>query len=415
VDGARVLAVAAAASLAVSVGVVVSPPAAVALTGAVALLAIVARAGVVGITMVLVAALPIMIVTFELLPRLLGTFTAAAAVAGLAATLAPRANASRWSFVLRLGIVLFLVPIGLSLVRRGTGEQLIQAAKYLVFPALVLVITEATRLDVAPRLRAVALASSMAAISVNLVLGLTGVATLSYYDAGEIIGFGSEHGLALLAGCATAATLVGRPTLRRAPLTAVGAIATVATGVRSVLPGLGMLVLAAMTRAGARMRTVVLVGLAIGAVFVSGAADVVESRFSASERRGEFASLADAGSGRGDIYSTAIDAWVAAPAYDWVVGTGLRTIPEFSQERLGDTFVGHSDVVEVGVELGVMGLLGLVLIWAALIARAPSRLPLLVLVPFAVFNGSLEYQPDLVIALVLCLAPAAAARGSART
>jgi hypothetical protein len=408
-----VLAVAGAASLVLSVGLVVSPPAAIALTAAVAVLAIVARTGLLGLTMLLVGALPVMIVTFEVLPRLVGTFTAAAAVAGLAATLAPRADASRWSFVLRLGLVLFLIPIGLSLARRGTGEQLIQAAKYLVFPAMVIVITEATRLDVAPRLRAVALWSSLAAISLNLVLGLSGVANLSYYNAGEVLGLGSEHGLALLAGCTTAATLVGRPTLRTAPLTAIGAVATVATGVRSVLPGLALLVLAAMTRAGARARTIVLVGLAVAAVFLSGAAGVVESRFGTSERRGEFTSLTTAGSGRGEIYAAAIDAWSAAPAYDWVVGTGLRTIPQFSQERLGDTFVGHSDVVEVGVELGVMGLVGLALVWAALIARAPSRLPLLVLLPFAVFNGSLEYQPDLVVALVLCLAPAAAARGRA--
>jgi hypothetical protein len=51
-------------------------------------------------------------------------------------------------------------------------------------------------------------------------------------------------------------------------------------------------------------------------------------------------------------------------------------------------------------------LLGLVLIWSTLIARARSKLPLLILLPFSVFNGALEYGAPLVITLLLTVSSA---------
>jgi hypothetical protein len=47
----------------------------------------------------------------------------------------------------------------------------------------------------------------------------------------------------------------------------------------------------------------------------------------------------------------------------------------------------------------------LVLIWVTLIARARSKLPLLVLLAFALFNGSLEYGAPVVVALLLSVYP----------
>jgi hypothetical protein len=188
---------------------------------------------------------------------------------------------------------------------------------------------------------------------------------------------------------------------RWAPVSVIGTVATISTGVRSALPGLLLAVLARISRAGARGRTLVVVTVAVVAVFASGAANVVADRFIHGEQTGEFQSLSNAGSGRGEIYAAAIDGWWAASPVNWFVGTGLRTIPGLEDRTLGQPLVGHSDVVEVGVQIGLVGLVGLILMWWTLIARARSKLPLLILLPFSLFNGILEYGAPLVVALLL--------------
>ena len=45
------------------------------------------------------------------------------------------------------------------------------------------------------------------------------------------------------------------------------------------------------------------------------------------------------------------------------------------------------------------------LIWSTLISRARSKLPLLVLLPFSLFNGALEYGAPLVVTLLLTVNP----------
>jgi hypothetical protein len=83
----------------------------------------------------------------------------------------------------------------------------------------------------------------------------------------------------------------------------------------------------------------------------------------------------------------------------------LRSVETLEQRATGNAVVGQSDVVQVGVEIGVIGLVGLTLIWWSLIARARSKLPVLVLLPFALFNGSLEYGAPVVVALLLTTLP----------
>jgi hypothetical protein len=144
-----------------------------------------------------------------------------------------------------------------------------------------------------------------------------------------------------------------------------------------------------------------LVSLGVVAIFVSGAAAVVGARLRIGENRGEFESFGALGSGRGEIYLTAIDSWRAASPIEWFIGTGLRSIPRLEEEKLGEALVGHSDLVEVGVQLGIIGLIGLILIWCVLIAGARSKTPLLVLASFALFNGALEYGAALVITVLL--------------
>ena len=137
------------------------------------------------------------------------------------------------------------------------------------------------------------------------------------------------------------------------------------------------------------------------AIFASGAAHVVEARFHRGQALGEFHSLSAFGSGRGAIYSAAVKGWAHSSPIEWLTGTGIGSILRFSQAQLGQSFVGHSDLVGVGVELGILGLLGLILLWRVLIARVDSRLPLLVLGFFSLFNGILEYSGPVVIGLLL--------------
>jgi hypothetical protein len=335
------------------------------------------------------------------LPPLTETFAAGALAALVILVVVPQRDGSNGSFLLRVGIICFYGPVLISLAREGYSDQFIQAAKYAVFPAIVLAVTEATHHQNLMSLAKVVLVSGTFAVGTNFALGLVGFGAFGQYGAGEIVGLAGEHDLALLAGCVTASCLAATGSMKWSPAIALSAIATVATGVRSTLPGLALVAVARMVAAGARIRTIVLVALAVIAVFASGAAAVVEERFRAGEASGEFQSFSALGSGRGEIYSAAIDSWRASSAIDWFFGMGLRSIPELQEEKLGYAFVGHSDLIEVGVQLGLIALIGLILIWAVLIVRARSKAPLLVLASFALFNGALEYSAPLVVAILL--------------
>jgi hypothetical protein len=393
------------AGIAVGVALSISPILAGALVCVGVLLAVAVVFDVFGVAVVMTGLLPWLIVLSDALPRLTLTLAAGTTALVLLAIARPVDDGSKSALLLRLGIALFVIPIVFSLVREGLSVGLSEAMKFLVFPLMVLIVTEATNRTDLSRLRTIALWSSVAALAVNLFLGFTGIANTGYYGTGEILGLGSEHILALLAGCVTAASLASGLTLTWAPVIAIGAIATVASGVRSPLPGLAVAALARMITGRVKFRMVVLVALAVGAIFVSGAAGVVEARFHQGQARGEYKSLSDFGSGRGAIYGAALDGWRDSPPVDWIVGTGLTSILGFERERLGQTFVGHSDVIEAMVEMGLMGLAGLILIWRVLIERAEVKLPLLVLGSFALFNGILEYSAPVIIGLLLTLRP----------
>jgi hypothetical protein len=366
-----------------------------------AALAAMARGGLLGLAQLSVATLPWLVVAGEDLPRLTKTFTAAGVTALVILVAVPRSDGSKRSFFLRLGVICFYGPVLLSLARGGYSDQFIQAAKYAVFPAIVIAMTEATNRRGLISLATVALASGLVAISANLASDVAGFGGFANYSASQISDYGGEHDISLMAGALTAASLVASRSLKWSPAVAVGAIATVATGVRSALPGLALAAITRMFAAGARLQTMMLVSLGVVAIFVSGAAAVVGARLRIGENRGEFESFGALGSGRGEIYLTAIDSWRTASPIEWFIGTGLRSIPRLEEEKLGEALVGHSDLVEVGVQLGIIGLIGLLLIWCVLIAGARSKTPLLVLASFALFNGALEYGAALVITVLL--------------
>jgi hypothetical protein len=390
------------AAVVVGASTSVTPVLALILVGAAFLAAVVAWFDLLGLGVVLTAALPWLVVTSEVLPRLTLTFAAGAAAAVILLVAAPKSDGSHLSLLLRIGLVLFFAPIVISLAREGVNSDAIQAAKYVVFPMMVLIVAEGTNTRDLTLLRTVAIWSSLAAIGFNLFVGLTGIANVTYYGSGEVLGFADSHTLALLAGCLTAALFASSNPLAWSPAIAVGAIATVATGVRSTLPGLVVAAFVRMLAAGVRLRMMIIVGVAVAGIFLSGAASVVEARFHRGEQLGEFSSFAHFGSGRGSIYDAAIHTWWHSSPIEWVIGTGLRTILDIEQQHLGNQFGGHSDVVDVGVQIGIVGLIGLLFMWWNLFARAQSKLPLLVLVSFALLSGILEIGGPLVVGMLLC-------------
>jgi O-Antigen ligase len=389
-------------SVTIGVAVQISLPAAVALVVLIVAATVVAREGWMGIPLVLVVALPWTVIFGTVEPKLAETFTAGAAVVALLVVAKPRLDGSTASRRLRWGMVLFYVPVLIGLARAPGSAQFIEAAKYFVFPFTVLAVTAATERPAVARLGRAALISGAIAVLTNLLLGAAGL-NHSYYQAGDIQGLGGQHDLALLAGAVTAAALSMRPTVTWLGTSAIGTVATVATGVRSTLPGLFLAVLVRMFRQGVRLRNILLVCLLVAAVAASGVADVVAARFAYQQRTGQFSSFASLGSGRGGIWTTAVQGWWTASPADWVIGTGLRSVNSIERRATGNTVVGQSDVIQAGVELGLLGLAGLILIWWTLIARARSKLPLLVLLPFSLFNGALEYGAPLVVTLLLTL------------
>jgi O-Antigen ligase len=409
VDRREGVAVAASAlvSLLVAVALQVSPAAALGIVALLAAGAFVARLGAMGVALLLAGALPWLVVFSAVEPKLTETFTAGTMVVLLLIVAAPRHDGTRASTRLRLGMIMFYVPVLIGLAREPRGAQFIEAAKYIVFPFTVLAVTEGTNRSALERLSKVAFVSAVIAVAFNLLLGASGLGH-SYYGTGDIDGLSGEHDLALLTGALTAAGLGMGTSLRSVSVSALGAIATIATGVRSALPGLVLVVLAKLIGAQARMRTLVAIAVVVGAVVVSGAGAVVVQRFKVDQAQGQYSSFTAFGSGRGDIYTTTIHAWWVSSPLDWAFGTGLRSVEVIEQKTIGSTVVAQSDVIQVGVESGLIALVGLLLIWWTLIARAESKLPLFVLLSFALFNGSLEYGAPLVVTLLFTVSPARA-------
>jgi len=403
--GALALAASTLASLLIAALLQVSLAAALGLVVLVVAGVFVARRGVMGVALLLAGALPWLVVFSAVEPKLAETFAAGTMVVVLLVVAAPRDDGSRALSRLRLGMILFYLPVVIGLARAPHGAQIIEAAKYIVFPFTVYAVIAGTNDSALQQLSRVAFTSGVIAITFNLLAGLGGF-NHSYYAAGDIQGLGGQHDLALLAGAITAGSLARGPSLKWGSVSAIGAIATLATGVRSTLPGLLLALVAKMFRAGARARGFVMVALVTAAVLGSGVGNVLVQRFHHEQTLGEFSSFDALGSGRGGIYTTAIHGWWVSSPVNWAYGTGLRSVELIEERATGNDVVGQSDVIQAGVELGLIGLIGLIMIWWTLIARARSKLPLLVLLPFAVFNGSLEYGAPLVVTLLLTVSPA---------
>jgi hypothetical protein len=360
------------------------------------------RLGPVAIGLPALMLLPWFVVLEGVAPALVGTLVAAGAAGALLLAVMPLRFDNA---MVPAAAAAFVLVVGGHAIFAVDEEQFIQVAKYLVFVTIALAMSSATASELMPRLKVPLLASGFAAIVVHLGIVAAGLGNASsYYGVGERLGYAADgpHALALLATIVAGAGLAMQRLTLQIPFFSLGVVTAMLTGVRSALLGIAVMIVLFLLRARSKARAVgVLVAFAVVAV-VTGAADVVTSRF--DREAGEFASFSGAGSDRGLIWTVAIQGWEAAGPAAWFVGAGLQSVVEFEVAALGSGLVGHSDLVEILVNLGIVGLVAWLTLWVGLLRAGMSAFVLLPILTFGLVNGTLEY----VAAITFGLAVAAA-------
>ena len=394
--------VAGVAAIVVGVLVVKSPPAAVALVGLAGVGIATLRYGTFAAAAASFALLPWM-VTFEgVLPNQVGTLIASAGTAVLLTLVWPLEFESR---LIPFAAFFFLsITLG-HLALSSDKEQFFQAAKYIDFALVALAVTSNKGRPLMPRFKRPVYGSCVAAMGVQLVVIAAGLGKVgTYYHAGERLGFTGEapHPLALMTMVIAAAGLCTSTSLRKGLLFALGAIPSAFTGVRSALLGLLAALLTFVGKSDAKLRAGVVLVLIAAVAFATGALDVLTSRI--ATQGNEFSSLSTAGSGRGEIWTAALNGWDHAGPWAWAFGTGLRSIPAFELKEIGVELIGHSDVVEVLVQFGVVGFVGFLGIWLGLLRSPANSIILVPILAFGAVNGSLEYVSSLTVGLILAAA-----------
>jgi uncharacterized membrane protein YqjE len=394
-----------AAAMAAMAGALVAkaPPAGIGLVALVCGAVLAIRLTRLGIVEVTLAALPWLVIFDALMPSLLKTFVAAMAAAAMLWVAVPLHYRR---YLGPIAAVLFIVVLGLNVVLATEYDQFIQFAKFLIFPAVCLAVLSERGQEEMPKARNVILASCMAAMVVHLGIVSAGLGQSgTKYDVGEKLGYGREilHEMALTFVIIAAAGLVAsKKILLQAGFFALGAVPALLTGVRSALLALLVVVLIFVLRSKLDRRAIATVGAILVLAIAGGGIQVVQNRFDQESK--QESSLSTAGSGRGEIWKAAAGPWWNGGPQEWLFGTGLRSVEENELKELGKVFIGHSDLIEVGVQLGVIGFACWALLWVALL-RAPLENILLVpLIVYSVVNGSIEYVAPTALGLAFAAA-----------
>jgi hypothetical protein len=393
-----------AASSAVFIGILVgrSPVLAALSVGALAVTIATVRYGVFALAASAFALLPWM-VTFEgVLPSELGTLAAACGTGALLFLVWPLSFESR---LIPVASFFFVVIVLGHAIFATDRLEAIQAAKYMVFAAIALATTCDRGRQLASEFRWPVYGSCIAAMVVHLGVISAGLgSTSSYYGAGEKLGFAGEgpHPLALLTMIVAVTGLTVSSSWLKVGFFGLGAVPSALTGVRSALLGLAVGLIVFLVKSEAKLKALMVL-LLIGTVaFATGALDVVATRFAHSGN--EFSSFSTAGSGRGLIWTVAFKAWEAAGPGAWLFGTGLRSIMRFELAELGIPLIGHSDIIEVLVQVGFFAFVGWLAIWFGLVRSASATIILLPILAFGAVNGSLEYVGPLTVGILLAAA-----------
>jgi O-Antigen ligase len=390
-------------AVAVGAAVVASPTAGFGLVVVIAIATVAARVSRLGAVELLLGALPWLVIFDGLLPPVLRTFVTTAAALAMLALAAPLRYRDA---TIPVAALLFAVVVLANAIFAADSEELIQACKYLIFPAVVLAVTSEGGRERLPYARDFVLGSCLLALVVHLGVIAAGLGqTGTKYDIGEQLGFGREvvHEMALTFVVIAAAGLVSAKKLPyQVAFFTLGAVPALLTGVRSALLGLVLVVLIFLLRSHFDRRSLAIVASILALAAASGGAAVVQERI--TEQSETERSFSEAGSNRGAIWTVAVTPWWDAGPPEWTFGLGLGAIEAASLRNLGENFAGHSDLIEIGVTLGLVGLVGWGLLWIALLR---AKLELIVLVPlivYALVNGSMIYVAPLTLGLAFAAA-----------
>lgn len=358
------------------------------------------RLGAVELTL---AALPWLVIFNGLMPSLLKTFVATTAVLAMLWLAMPLQYRQAGGPVLA---VLFIVVMFSNVIFATESTQYIMFAKYLIFPAAALAVLSKRGQEQMPKVRNTVLGSCLLAMVAQLGIVAAGLGqTGTKYGIGEKLGFGRGivHEMALTFVVVAAAGLVSsRRMWLQVSFFALGAVPAMLTGVRSALLALLVVMLIYILRLGLNRRTVVLVVAIFAIAFASGAASVVQQRF--NQQAQTETSISSAGSDRGGIWLAAVTPWWNSGPSEWLFGTGLRSVEEVELRTTGTIFVGHSDLIEVGVQLGLVALVIWGLLWVALLRAPLENIVLVPLIVYALVNGSIEYVAPITLGLAFAAA-----------
>jgi O-antigen ligase len=361
-----------------------------------------ALAGVDIVATIALVGLPWLVLLSELTPKLTLTLSSAVTVLLLLAATAPWHHGRGG---IRLGTSLFAASLLAASLRTSAGAQLIEAAKDALFPAMALIVCSTGGREWLMRRRSPLLFSGVAAMSaqaIAIVLHLGQAGT--YYGAGEQLGLVREapHELALIGVLVAVACLLSVRDLRwRVVSASIAAAPALATGVRSALIALALCALALIIQT--RLKPSIVLGLVaiVAMTMLTGVGAIVVKRFEQDQAKGEYANLANAGSGRTTIWRVALDDWSARGIPVIAFGSGLRSIEQIIEQYRGTPNSGQSDLVTVLVDLGLVGFVSWLLIWFAIVRSGVSWLVLLPLASYALTNGALEYVGAVVYGLAL--------------
>ncbi|HSR95354.1 MAG TPA: O-antigen ligase family protein [Solirubrobacterales bacterium] len=387
--------------------VVTSPAAGVALVGAVGIGATASRLTRIGAVELLLGLLPWLVIFDGLLPAQLRTFVTTGAAIALLALCVPL----RYRSILGpVAAGLFVAVVLGHAIFATESQQFTQVAKYMIFPAVALVVLSDRGQEILPHTRNLVLASCLAALTVHLGVIAAGLGqTGTKYEIGEKLGFGRGivHEMTLTFVVVASAGLISS---KRLPVQlaffSLGAVPALLTGVRSAVLALLVVIVIYCIRVRFDRRAWIVVISIVAIAIASGGAQILATRL-AKESKSE-TSISSAGSERGAIWTVAVTPWWEAGPPQWLFGTGLGSVEAAEIRALGKPFFGHSDLIEVGVTFGLIGILAWGLLWLALLRSPLESIVLVPLIVYALVNGSMLYVAPLTLGLVFsaaCRAP----------
>jgi hypothetical protein len=357
------------------------------------------------LTTMAVALLPWLVLLINLTPRLTLTLSSAAAVLLLLLLAPPRSGVGHLPWFSCLAFLAIIIAHAAS---ATTSSQLQEAAKYSLFPVMALLVISPDGRRRFVTMRPFLMASGMAvmvvqASSILLHFG----ASNTYYGSGEQLGLTAEspHELALIGVMLAIACLISIKDFRWRIIGAgVAAAPALATGVRSALVALavGLLLLAVRTRF--KPSTVLAIACVFAVIIASGVGQIVVNRYQLDQTYGQYSSFAAAGSGRGALWTTALDRWVHSTPVQMFGGHNFRAVETIEQQSLGEAVTAQSDPVTILLELGILGFGTWLLIWLAILRSGVNWLVLVPLGVYSVISGSIEYLGAVIFGLALSAA-----------